>query len=299
MELDLLPALCIGERRPQATIAVEADTVVTDGEGHIWAEHYLQVPQPLLRFPGIADFLLPRSGQPINAIPSIDVDDRTVRLLWLNQVVPLLLTRLDGLILHGCAVCVQGQAVAFLGASGAGKSTLCAFLAANGLPFLSDDILRITRSNKHDELLVQPSEPLFRLWRDSEDALVAASDAVRLADVSYTTKGQFMSAKSFRHWAKPLPLGQIFLLENESVKHTSIDKMEASSSVIALLRNSFLLDKHLPMAKRIHFENLSNLADKIPVFRLDYPRRYDVLGAVRSAVLSSVSQILNNIPATL
>lgn len=299
MELDLLPELRIGERRSQATIAVEPDTVVTDGEGHIWAQHYLRVPQPLLRFPGIADFLLPPSGQPINAFPSVDVDDRTVQLLWLNQVVPLLLTRLDGLVLHGCAVCVHGQAVAFLGASGAGKSTLCAFLAANGLPFLSDDILRITRGNAHDKLLVQPSEPLFRLWRDSEEALVAASDAVRLADVSFTTKGQFMSAKSFVHCATPLPLGQIVFLANNGASGVSIDRVEAGEGLIALMGNSFLLDKHLTVAKRIHFENLSNLADKIPVFRLDYPRRYDALDAVRSAVLSSVSQISDNMPAFL
>ena len=263
--------------------AAEPDTVVLDARGQIWSQHYLTSPAPMLRFPGLADFNLVDGGTAAQAVPAPDVDERTIQLLWLNHVVPLLLSRGGDLVLHGGAVRIAKGAVGFLGASGAGKSTLTAYLARNGFPFLSDDMLWVCQ--RGDRIRVQPSEPMFRLWRDSEDALVSAPRDIRLADVSYTTKAQFSSGTEFPYCDEPLPLSALLKIVDRGAEVPVVTRMRPSAGVVVLVENSFLLDRHIPSQKQAHFERAASLAKQVPIFEIDYPRSYSFLHEVRNAVL--------------
>lgn len=283
-----LPDLVLSRPSVQARIDGEPDTTVRDDAGKVWSQHYLKRSDQVLRFPGLADFLVPVAGGTVQAIATPETDERTVRLIWATQVVPLLRARQGGVVLHGCAVEVNQTAVAFLGASGAGKSTLSAYLAAHGSASLSDDTLWIR--SQAGTPVVHPSEATIRLWKDSEDALRAADGAVRLPDVSYTSKGQFAMGQRFAHCDETLPLCAIFVLSNDDVTEPIIVRREAGVGLTDLVKHSFLLDRNDASARRSHFESLATLAASVPIFCFDYPRRYDALENAITAILSHVNE---------
>jgi len=286
--LSTLPDFVLARPALQTPFKVSPDTTVYDGFGKVWAEHYLQRSEQVLRFPGLADFLVPVAGGTVRAIATPETDERTVRMIWATQVVPLLRTRQGGVVLHGCAVEMNQTAVAFLGASGAGKSTLSAYFAAHGSASLSDDTLWIR--SQAGKSVVHPSEATIRLWKDSEDALRAADGAVRLPDVSYTSKGQFAMGQRFARCDETLPLCAIFILSKDDVKKPIIVRREAGAGLTDLVQHSFLLDRKDASARRSHFESLATLAASVPIFSFDYPRRYDALENARTAILSLVNE---------
>ena len=282
-----LPDLVIATSASPQPIDGEADTIVRDDLGNVWAEHHLRRVEQVLRFPGLADFLLPPDGGPVRAVALPGTDEHAVRMLWRTQVVPLLRTRSAGVVLHGSAVKVGECAVAFLGASGAGKSTLSAHFAASGWPLLSDDVL-VVRSVE-GQTVVLPGEPTLRLWQDSEDALMVDAGARRLPDVSYSTKGHFELGQRFARCDEPLPLKAVFVLSTNDAPRPVIADRENGASVTDLVQHSFLLDRVEASARRAHFEALATLAASIPIFSLEYPRRYDALEDVRTTILAHLN----------
>ena len=283
-----LPDLVLSPPSVQARLEDEPDTTVRDDAGNVWSQHYLKRSQQVLRFPGLADFFVPVTDDAVRVIATPETDERTVRMLWSTQVVPLLRTRQPGVVLHGCAVQLNQTAIAFLGASGAGKSTLSAYLAAHGLPSLSDDTLWVR--SQAGKPVVLPAEATIRLWKDSEDALRAADGARRLPDVSYTSKGQFALGERFAHCDKTLPLSAIFVLSKHDVPAPIIVRREAGAGLTDIVQHSFLLDRNDPVARRAHFESIATLAASVPVFSFDYPRRYDALENARTAILSYANE---------
>jgi serine kinase of HPr protein (carbohydrate metabolism regulator) len=94
------------------------------------------------------------------------VTSATVEHLYLNQVLPLALSRQGKLVLHGSAVDIGGQGVAFLGESGRGKSTLAASFATEGTRFLTDDGLLLEWVGEC--CMIIPSHPSIRLWQTAK-----------------------------------------------------------------------------------------------------------------------------------
>ncbi|MBK8358824.1 MAG: hypothetical protein IPL15_07500 [Comamonadaceae bacterium] len=133
----------------------------------------------------------------------------TVEHLYLNQVLPLALSRQGKLVLHGSAVDIGGQGVAFLGESGRGKSTLAASFATEGTRFLTDDGLLLEWVS--DQCMILPSHPSIRLWEDSQDALVSDSATVAPA-VSFTTKSRFLAGPGIPFCDEAWPLQRVFFL---------------------------------------------------------------------------------------
>ena len=91
---------------------------------------------------------------------------------WLLGNIFVELCHQRGLLpLHACAVSsepVNGRqgVAAFLARSGQGKSSLAAHLAQRGLRVLADDVCLID-TTPADEILVTPSTPWLKLWRNS------------------------------------------------------------------------------------------------------------------------------------
>ena len=134
--------------------------------GTIWTAFYRMDAAYLLRFPDLADFQVSADGLNVTCFPAPHVSDTTIEHLYLNQVLPLALSRLGKLVFHGSAVEVAGGAIAFVAASGQGKSTLAASFATGGYRFLADDglVLEPIGGGYH----VLPSHPSIRLWEDSQ-----------------------------------------------------------------------------------------------------------------------------------
>ncbi len=119
---------------------------VTDGEAYF-------------SYAGIGSFLI-RAGNQILIDPAPGVDEGSLRLFLLGNVLGTLAFLRGFLVLHGSAVAIDGQGVAFLGHSGEGKSTMAAAFS-DKYPLIADDVLVI----RTDEAvpLICPAFPHLKL----------------------------------------------------------------------------------------------------------------------------------------
>ena len=251
--------------------------------GVLWTEFHRTEHGYLLRFPDLADYQVSEDGRDVACHPVPGVSDETTRHLYLNQVLPLALSRREKLVFHASAVEVGGEGVAFVGESGRGKSTLAASFATNGSPFLTDDGLVI--EEREADYWVAPSHPSIRLWDDSQDALVRP-ETPTAEPVPFTSKTRFLAGEDIPHCGEPCPLRHVYFLGDGVSPQVAIEPMSASEALIDLVKHSFLLDIQAPKFIAAHFDRLSRLVERRICFRLDYPRRFETLGNVRKAILS-------------
>lgn len=254
-------------------------------DGAIWTRFYRTDSGYLLRFPNLADFTVSADGRAVSAHPVPGVSESTVDHLYLNQVLPLALSRQYKLVLHGSAIEVDDCAAAFLGLSGRGKSTLAASFSTHGLRFLTDDGLQLEKSG--DVYLAQPSHPSIRLWDDSRQAVVP--DTARDAPpVDYTPKARVLADKEVAFCDVARPLACVYFLGDGKTDTVTITPVGGRDAMIELVRHTFLLDIEERDMLMHHFGQLTDLVKTLKFFRLDYPRRYDFLETVRETIVQHV-----------
>lgn len=252
----------------------------------VWAFFYRISDCFLLRFPGLADFQISFDGVSVFGYPVPTINEDTVKYLYLNQVLPLALSRQGKLVFHGSAVQTPFGVTAFLGESGRGKSTMAASFASSGCRFLTDDCLLLEKLD--GGFCVQPSHPSIRLWDDSREALVHAS-APLAPPVQHTPKARILSDDVLAFCDVAQPLRNIYFLGDGCASEVSITPMSPSEALIGLVNHSFLLDIEARDAIAAHFEELTQLVALPLYFRLDYPRHYAALPSVREAILKNAS----------
>jgi len=252
-------------------------------DGVPWTEFHRTASGYLLRFPDLADYLVSPDGRVVVCHPVPGVTAQTLQHLYDNQVLPLALSRLGQLVFHASAVEVDGRAVVFVGVSGRGKSTLAASFATSGFRFLTDDGLVV--EERGGSYVVLPSQPSIRLWDDSQEALLHPATPVA-PPVQYTSKARFLAGGDVAFCGEPRPLGCIYFLGDGEAEEIAIARLEASDAMLELVRHSFLLDIQAHDLIASHFDQLSRLVALRNFYRLDYPRRFDLLPLVRQAIVS-------------
>jgi hypothetical protein len=266
--------------RPQQPLAMAPFHRYTVDDGTVWTEFYRTDDGYLLRFPNLADFAVSASGEVVVAHPATGTDEVTVEHLYINQLVPLALSRQGRPAFHASVVTVPGGAVAFLGKTGMGKSTLAASFAIEDAAFLTDDALIIDES---DGIRAMPSHASLRLWEDSIGALIPKNTMMAGA-VSFTSKARLLAGDALHYVDEPVPLLAAFALERNDVEAISMSPLTGSDRHMAWVGNSFLLDiKDRELLAR-HFDWTHRIADQVATFSLDYPRDYGLLPQVRDAV---------------
>ena len=273
--------------REQSAVAASPFHTMTLPNGALWTYFYRCDAGYLLRFPGLADFEVSGDGGQVQAWPAPGVTAATVEHLHLNQVVPLALSRQGKLMLHGSAVDVDGQGVAFVGASGRGKSTLAACFATEGRRFLTDDGLHL--ESEGDRFHIIPSHPSIRLWEDSQAALTSTSTPMAPA-IEITTKARLLAGGDLAYCDEPLPLHRIYFLGEGNASTVAIQAMKPAEVLIGLTRQCFILDVDQQDTLARHFDGLCRLSNLPIHFELDYPRRYADLPRVREAILRHASE---------
>lgn len=269
--------------RPQAPL-VEPYHHWSLGDDTVWATFHRTPGGFLIRFPGLADFEIARDGHSAVCRPCPSLTDATREHLFLNQVHPLMLARQGRLVFHASAVAAGPGAVAFVAASGRGKSTLATAFAVAGARHLTDDGLAIMRLG--DVHLACPGHPSIRLWNDSRAAVLDGE--VTAADpVSYTSKVRLLSAAGLTHAVEPCRLAAAFFLGNGGAEAVSLRPLSGGEAVAAWVAHAFILDTEDSEALDRHFEEVAPLAERVPCYHLDYPRRYDALAQVRAAILDA------------
>ncbi len=268
--------------RPLASIEETAFHQWAFPDGTLWTQFFRQGAGYLLRFPDLADFEVSADGTRVQGYPAPGVTSPTVEHLYLNQVLPLALSRQGKLVLHGSAVDIGGQGVAFLGESGRGKSTRAASFATEGTRFLTYDGLLLEWAGEQCRII--PSHPSIRLWQDSEDALMNP-DAATAPAVSFTSKSRFLAGQGIPFCDESRPLHRVFFLGEGDAPAPTIELLRPAEALIELVKHSFLLDIEARDMLAAHFDELTRLAALPIYFRLDYPRAYGALAAVREAIV--------------
>jgi hypothetical protein len=259
---------------------------LTSPDGTVWTQFYRTDSSYLLRFPALADFELSADGRSVRCWPTPGTSEHTIQHLYLNQVLPLALGKQGHLVFHASAVEIGGAAVAFMGASGKGKSTLAASFATSGYRFLTDDGLMVEICGSGYQ--VMPSHPSIRLWQDSEAALIAP-DTPTAPPLEFTSKSRFLAGETIPFCDAPRPLRRVYFLGDGSAPAVTFQRMKPAEALIELVKHSFLLDIEERDMLAAHFEELSGLASLPIYYRLDYPRRYEDLAAVRQAIVQHTS----------
>ena len=212
----------------------------------------------------------------------------TVDHLYLNQVLPLVLSKQGEFVFHASAIETGSGALVFMGESGRGKSTLAASFATHGLRFLTDDGLLVEEVNGGYGVL--PSHPSIRLWEDSQDALVA--EEVPIAPpVQYTPKARFLASEDMAFCGEARPLQRVYFLGDGTRRPDRVPVYKiAGEALMELVKHSFLLDIEEQALLAQHFDRLARLVSRPMFYRLDYPRRYEALTLVRQAIIDHATQ---------
>ena len=273
----------MSQARSQSSLALAPFHTWVFPNGALWTQFYRVDGDYLLRFPDLADFHVAADGLSVNGFPAPGVPEGTVQHLYLNQVLPLVLSKQGKRVFHASAVELAGGAVAFLGESGQGKSTLAASFAVNGFRFLTDDGLVLEPVGGGYAVL--PSHPSIRLWADSEEALIAPG-AATAPPVSFTSKSRFLAGDQVRFCDEPRPLRRAYFLGDGSAETVTFERLRPAEALVEWVKHSFLLDIEERPRLASHFEQVAGLAELPIQYRLDYPRRYDALAQVRAAILA-------------
>ena len=267
--------------RRQAVISTKPFNRYEFDDGTVWTEFYRSGDGYLLRFPDLADFEVSANGTEVIAHPALDTDEATIEHLYINQLVPLAMSRQGQPTFHASVVTVPDGAVAFLGRSGMGKSTLAASFALNNGSFLTDDGLLIDETA--DGCVAMPSHASLRLWHDSVEALVV-DDIPKASQITYSSKTRLLAGDGLAYSDEQAPLLAAFVLNNSDVKDVEIICLNGLDRYMAWLENSFLLDVEDHELLTRHFEWTHRISGRVPTFALDFPRDYAILPDVRDAV---------------
>lgn len=255
-------------------------------DGAPWARFFRTGHGYRVEFHELADFDVSANGLKVTCCLRPKVADHTADHLFLNQVLPLALSRQGHLVFHASAVALDHGAVAFVGASGRGKSTLAATFATNGFRFLTDDGLMV-KPAANRAYTIAPSHPSIRLWEDSQNAVIGGSAQVAPA-LAYTTKLRLLAGDPIAFCDRVTAFRQVYFLGDGSARAPTIAPMRAADAVVEWVKHSFLLDVEDRVTLAAHFDQVSKLANDLPAYRLDYPRKYEGLASVRTAIIEHV-----------
>ncbi|MDW8319092.1 MAG: hypothetical protein RMN53_14775 [Anaerolineae bacterium] len=247
----------------------------------------------LLRFPWLADFVLDDQGRRAQVWPQPGVSRDTVRHLLLDQVLPHALAQQGRLVLHAAAALVGEWAVAWVGPTGAGKSTLAASFHLAGCPLLSDDGLLLNVTVQRAEVTAVGTYAGLRLWPQSLEGLFETPPP-SVALESYSTKRRLLLRPQQQSASPPQakPLAAVFVLAaSEQEATVQATRISACEGCMALVSNAFLLDVADRRRSVALLDAAAACAERVPIFRLSYPRRFSALPQVHTAILDALCTI--------
>jgi hypothetical protein len=247
----------------------------------------------LLRFPELVDFVISSSGESILYFPESEVTQETIRHLLLDQVVPRILGHQGNLILHASAIrMLDGTTVAFVGASGSGKSTLAASFHQGSATLITDDCLLV--EEKNGKVFGIPNYYGVRLLDDSVAAIFGDKlKASPVAEYSSKSRIRLPQTNDYQEEVRS-PLSAIFLIKDDTERNNCTDEImitpiRGANELISLIKQSFILDVTDKLLIKKQFQNLGGLiSSNVRIFSLQYPRKHDLLPAVRSKIESAL-----------
>lgn len=231
-----------------------------------------------LAYDDVGTFNINDRGAAIEWNPGPAVRAATVRQDVLGRVVPLALHAAGILTLHGSAVAIGGHGVAFLAPKHYGKSTLARALLGAGARLLTDDVIAMEAAEHGARM--RPGVQHIRLWPDA----VAGLRLDRAASSSGSPKQIFADLTDDQLMAAAVPSVALYLLAPRpaepaapAVLRTQLSTVEA---VLVLLGHTKLGALLGPTERLRLFQKVADLAEAVPVYRLEVQRDFSRLDEV-------------------
>jgi hypothetical protein len=175
--------------------------------------------------------------------------------------------------IHANAVCVNQQAIAFVGYSGMGKSTLSAFCAAQGAEFITDDVFVVDT-----EGLVRSGIPRLKLYPHTGESF--GLDASQETNYKIYYHPDQFSAKVLQH---PVTVGTLYLLAESDNGQIYTEQLPPTQAVFELLTHSYYASNLIPTAPSL-LDAYIQLVSQVPVKKLCYPREFELLPDVYALI---------------
>jgi hypothetical protein len=260
--------------------------------GEIWLSIAQNETHYLLRFPEMADFRVTLDGTQIICRPGHDIPPQTIQHLFLDQVLPLALSKRGKLMLHASAVALPAGVVAFAGTTGMGKSTLATSFSSQGFALMTDDCLYLDIANS--QLLATPGYPGSRLWDDSIETLFEYEPVLsEVAHYSHKKRLAFQS-NNLAFCYDTLPVKRIFFLSpddgDEDAEDISIIRLAPREAFMALASYIFKLDVSDRDMLITDFNRLKQIAELSLCYRLSFPQQFSLLPQVRETILRHIGE---------
>lgn len=248
-------------------------SIFADGSAHVvWKDHF--------------EFVVSADAKRVLWRKLQEVSNEVFFTYFLGQVLSYCLLTRGIEPLHATAMVVDDQAVAFLGDSGFGKSTLAAAFLEKGYALLTDDVLVL--EFRDEKVWARPGIARVKLNPDSADALFCGRRSILMN--SFTTKMIF-PLSDVQHDNRMVPLRALYVLPyTPSKSRIVIRRLSGRPSFLPIVQNTF--NSTVLHADRLkqQFAFAGRLASLIPIKRLSYPRRLDMLPAVADAILADLSR---------
>ena len=200
--------------------------------------------------------------------------------------------------LHTTVVEIGDRAVGLVGPCGAGKSTLAAYLMSRGWDLVTDDMLRVTFDG--GTAFAHPGPYRIKLFKESAERYMLSAVCCGLFNPAH---GQVENALNEKLIFQPRDgaavkksrrLSALFHLDQPSpdselsrILVTRLTGQELFKTILSSTMNS---RHHSPARLQRQFRFAERLVRTIPVYRLTYPRNYDVLNSVVDQIYQAAPQ---------
>ena len=252
-------------------------------DGEVLAALHEAADSYVIHFMRLARFQVSRDCSMVRCTPFRSCSPALMRHLFLDQIMPLLLSLTGEYVMHASAVEHDGRAIAFVGESGAGKSTMAAAFGRAAGRILADDSV-IVREIAGQFLASAPYASL-RLWEDS----AAALDLGRGQAGHRRGKRCFPRSAAVSFADGPLPLAAICLLDRTGPgARATLSRMAAADALVTLVKSTFKFDStdHAMLEREFRF--LSHLLAAVPCYRLTTSECLNDLSLIRQLVIDAV-----------
>lgn len=265
-----LPSLAITAPQPDVpdVVIIYGDTPETLSDPRIKGVRYQAAPgEFLLRVDNVARFYV-QDGNRITITPETGASEDDILIFLMGSAFGALLHQRNTLVLHGSAIAVNGQSVAFCGPSGIGKSTIAAGFHQRGYPFLSDDLCAIAMCSGRPAVI--PGFPRLKLWADTLKKLDTGKDQLKSVRWGVDLEKYFLPVDSCQH--TPVPLQAVFILKSTNKDALAITPLPGNEKIDPLIENTYRMHfLHGLGGKKDHFKQCAAVAAKAEVCKVVRP----------------------------
>jgi hypothetical protein len=215
-----------------------------------------------------------------------------VEIVLLGLAMAFWLERRGSSTLHGSAVSLGGEGVAFVATGGTGKSSLAAFLAANGDPLITEDLLAL--SWRDGAAFAEPAVAQLRLWPEVAAQYSENWAALLQPHPRFSKRKLLVGQDGIGSLAtKPVPLRRIYVLQRTERPdyEPTVIPLSGGDGLAELLTHSYLpeiAEKFGWQARRLG--QLAQLLGVTPVQLLRYRSGTDQLPDVRAAIVEDLDR---------